>query len=113
MSRFIKWFEDTSPSGNHPLPSLTRAGIAHLWVHWIIEKASFMCKAQGQINERQEKVLHRLFRAGPEGFTGGLSAKNHMRVTGTTIANTTRDLRDLVKKNLLSKTGERNQPVTI
>lgn len=31
MSRLIKWFEDTSPYGNNPLPSLTRAGIAHLW----------------------------------------------------------------------------------
>ena len=187
MSRFIKWFEDTSPSGNHPLPPLTRAGIAHLWfecihpfedgngrigrgiaekilsqgypdtmmtvlaktllkkrkdyydqlgkasitldintwlkwfakividaqqntniwVHWIIEKASFMRKAQGQINERQEKVLLRLFQAGPEGFTGGLSAKNYMSITGTTIATTTRDLRDLVEKDLLRKTGER------
>jgi len=77
------------------------------WVHWIIEKASFMRKAQNQINERQTKVLLRLFRAGLDGFIGGLSAKNYMSITGATIATTTRDLRDLVEKRLLYKTGER------
>lgn len=187
MSRFIKWIEDTSPNGKMPLPSLTRAGLAHiwfesihpfedgngrigraisekilsqgysspmiillaktlakkkkeyyeqlgkasitldmtqwltwfseivleaqqetyLWVLWIIEKAKFMRNAENQINERQEKVLIRLFRAGPEGFVGGLSAKNYMSITGAPIATTTRDLRDLVEKKLLNRTGER------
>lgn len=79
----------------------------HEWVHWMIEKASLMRKAHGQVNERQEKILLRLCRAGPDGFVGGLSAKNYMSITGTTIATTTRDLRDLVDKNLLIKTGER------
>ena len=60
-----------------------------------------------KMNERQEKVLLRLFQAGPQGFIGGLSAKNYMSITATTIATTTRDLRDLVEKNLLKKTGER------
>ncbi|HAT8224082.1 TPA: Fic family protein, partial [Legionella pneumophila] len=55
---------------------------------------------------RQEKVLLRLFHAGPEGFVGGLSAKNYMSITGATIATTTRDLNDLVKKNILKRTGE-------
>ncbi|HEN5497224.1 TPA: Fic family protein, partial [Legionella pneumophila] len=58
------------------------------------------------INPRQEKVLLRLFHAGPEGFVGGLSAKNYMSITGATIATTTRDLNDLVKKNILKRTGE-------
>ncbi|HEN4787339.1 TPA: Fic family protein, partial [Legionella pneumophila] len=59
-----------------------------------------------KINPRQEKVLLRLFHAGPEGFVGGLSAKNYMSITGATIATTTRDLNDLVKKNILKRTGE-------
>jgi Uncharacterized conserved protein len=66
-----------------------------------------MQQAQPHINERQEKVLLRLFRAGPEGFIGGLSAQNYRSITGATIATTTRDLRDLVEKQLLNKTGER------
>ncbi|HEO1499364.1 TPA: Fic family protein, partial [Legionella pneumophila] len=39
-------------------------------------------------------------------FVGGLSAKNYMSITGATIATTTRDLNDLVKKNILKRTGE-------
>lgn len=31
MVRFIDWFNDTAPNKAHPLPPLTRAGIAHLW----------------------------------------------------------------------------------
>ena len=31
MDHFLFWFHDTSPSGHHPLPTVTRAGIAHLW----------------------------------------------------------------------------------
>jgi Fic family protein len=31
MDRFLAWLHDTSPAGNHPLPPITRAGIAHLW----------------------------------------------------------------------------------
>ena len=58
------------------------------------------------MNPRQEKALLRLFRAGPEGFAGGLSATNYMSITGAKIATTTRDLNDLVKKNILKKTGE-------
>lgn len=49
----------------------------------------------------------RLFREGPDGFVGGLSAKNYMSITGAKIATTTRDLNDLVKKNILKRTGER------
>jgi len=31
MSRFIKWFARTRPTGKEPLPMLTRAGIAHYY----------------------------------------------------------------------------------
>ena len=31
MTRFLKWFERTSPAGPEPLPALTRAAIAHLY----------------------------------------------------------------------------------
>ncbi len=31
MARFVKWFNRTAPSGNDPLPALTRTGIAHLY----------------------------------------------------------------------------------
>jgi len=31
MARFIGWFNRTAPSGQEPLPALTRAGVAHLY----------------------------------------------------------------------------------
>ncbi len=35
MQRFCAWFNDTTPGGKHPLPALTRAGIAHLYFECI------------------------------------------------------------------------------
>jgi Fic family protein len=31
MDQFIRWFNDTAPTGGNPLAALTRAGIAHLY----------------------------------------------------------------------------------
>ena len=31
MSRFIAWFNGSSPSSPNPLPAITRAAISHLW----------------------------------------------------------------------------------
>lgn len=186
MDQFIHWFERSSPVGLAPLPTLTRAGIAHLWfesihpfedgngrigraiaekalsqgfskpvmtvlakillkkrkeyyqqlglasktldltswliwfahialeaqqstysyIDFIIKKSVILREAEGKINPRQEKVLLKLFHAGPDGFVGGLSAKNYKSITGAPIATTTRDLNDLVKKNILKRTGE-------
>ncbi len=55
----------------------------------------------------QEKVLARLFAAGPEGFRGGLSAENYIALTRTSRATATRDLQDLVAKGALTRSGER------
>ena len=60
---------------------------------------------KGKINNRQEKVLLRMFREGLKGFSGGLSAENYIAITKTSRATATRDLGDLVKKGALYKTG--------
>lgn len=76
-------------------------------VDHIIAKTRMLDRLRGDINPRQERALIRMFDAGPEGFTGGLSAKNYMSITGATTPTTTRDLNDLVAKKALVKTGER------
>jgi Fic family protein len=48
-----------------------------------------------------------MFREGPGGFQGGLSADNYLKITGTSRATATRDLQDLVEKGALSRTGDR------
>jgi Fic family protein len=48
-----------------------------------------------------------MFREGPDGFKGGLSAENTIRITGAPRATVTCDLQDLVSKGALLRTGER------
>ncbi|WP_413208374.1 Fic family protein [Rhodospirillum sp. A1_3_36] len=74
---------------------------------FLIAKTRLFDRLHGQINERQNKVLARMFREGPEGFTGGLSADKYISITGTTRPTATRDLADLVTKGALIRTGER------
>jgi Fic family protein len=186
IARFIDWFGRTAPGGAKPLPTLTRAGIAHLhfesvhpfedgngrigrgiaekalaqslgqptltalaatilarrknyyealeaankqneisgWLAWfagtaieaqrrtitlvefLIDKVKLLDRMRGQLNERQEKALVRMFREGPEGFKGGLSAGNYGTMTGASPATATRDLVDLTAKGALVRVGE-------
>jgi len=73
----------------------------------LINKAKFYDRYQLLMNERQQKVIARLFAAGPTGFGGGLSAKNYVTISKTSSSTATRDLQDLVSKNILKMTGER------
>jgi len=74
-------------------------------VEFLIEKAKFYKRHDKDLNDRQKKVISRLFDAGPEGFEGGLSAKNYRTIAKTPSATATRDLQDLVRKNILVSTG--------
>ena len=47
-----------------------------------------------------------LLAKGPEGFEGGLSAKNYMAIAKTSASTATRDLADLVNQQILQKTGQ-------
>ena len=75
-------------------------------VDFYLAKAKFYDRLRGQMNERQEKAIARVFREGIEGFKGGLSAENYVRITRTSRATATRDLQDLVAKGALTRTGE-------
>lgn len=96
LTPWLLWFANTA---------LEAQQRTYLHIDFIIRKSAFLKEAEGIVNSRQKKVLSRLFNAGPDGFTGGLSAKNYMSITGAPIATTTRDLNDLVKKNILKRTG--------
>jgi len=75
-------------------------------VDFYVAKAKFYEKHRGTLNERQEKIIARIFREGIDGFKGGLSAENYISITGTSRATATRDLQDLIEKGALTKTGE-------
>jgi len=75
-------------------------------VEFLIDKAKLFDRLEGQLNERQQKALLRMFKEGPEGFEGGLSAGKYSTITGASPATATRDLVDLMEKGALVRTGE-------
>jgi Fic family protein len=75
-------------------------------VDFYLAKARFYGRFRGTLNERQDKVIARMFRGGVDGFKGGLSAENYISISKTSRATATRDLQDLVEKAALSRTGE-------
>lgn len=82
---------------------------AHIYaekqIEFTINKAKFFDRFKGQLNDRQLRVVQRMFREGLEGFKGGLSAKNYISITGISKATATRDLQDLVEKGALMPLG--------
>ena len=76
-------------------------------IDFLIEKGKFYDRFSNKLNERQSKVIARMFEEGIEGFKGGLSAENYISITGAPRATTTRDLQGLVELGALKKTGER------
>jgi Fic family protein len=76
-------------------------------VDFFIKKTRFYDRFRGKLNERQEKVIARIFKEGTAGFKGGLSAENYISITGTSRATATRDLQHLVEIGALTRTGER------
>lgn len=98
VTPWLLWFAETV---------LAAQRITVTRVQFFIAKARFYDRFRGRLNPRQEKCVARLFRAGPEGFTGGLSAKNYLSITGTSRATATRDLQELVKIGALRRSGER------
>ena len=76
-------------------------------IEFLLDKTRLLDRLRGHLNKRQEKALLRMLREGPEGFKGGLSAGNYIRITGTSPATATRDLADMVVKGALFRVGER------
>ena len=98
VTAWLEYFADTV---------LEAQAYALCLVDFLIAKTRLYDRLVGSLNERQEKVLARMFREGVEGFKGGLSAENYMAITSTSPATATRDLADLVVKGVLTRTGER------
>lgn len=76
-------------------------------VEFLIDKTKLLDRLRGELNDRQQKALLRMFREGPDGFKGGLSAGKYSAITGASPATATRDLVDLTAKGALVRAGER------
>ena len=49
---------------------------------------------------------YRMLKEGPAGFAGGMTARKYMAITKTTKPTATRDLQDLVDKEVFVPVGE-------
>jgi Fic family protein len=76
-------------------------------VEFLIDSAKLLDRFRHALNARQQAVLLRVLREGPEGFKGGLSAGNYMTIAKTSAATATRDLAEMVELGVLTRTGER------
>ena len=97
ISHWVAWFAGVAIEAQRRTIAL---------VEFLIDKAKLLDRLKNELNERQTKALLRMFREGPEGFKGGLSAANYTTITGSSPATTTRDLSDLVSKGALTRAGE-------
>jgi Fic family protein len=98
ITQWLAWFGGVALEAQRRTLSL---------IEFLIEKTKLLDRLSGHMNERQEKVLLRMFREGPEGFRGGLSAGKYSTITQASPATATRDLSDLVEKGALVRSGER------
>lgn len=76
-----------------------------IYLKFLISKVRFFSEFNVKLNSRQTKVLLRVFDAGPNGFVGGVSAENYIRISGTSRATATRDLQDLLVIGAIKKEG--------
>ena len=98
ITEWLAWFAGTTIEAQ-------RRTLA--FIEFLIDKTKLLDRIRGQINDRQQKALLRMFKEGPEGFQGGMSAGKYSTITGASPATTTRDLADLTERGALIREGER------
>lgn len=74
--------------------------VASRQITFTLRKTRFFDQHRESINDRQRKVLHRMFEAGPDGFEGGMNARKYISITAVSKATATRDLKDLMEKGI-------------
>lgn len=74
-------------------------------VAFTLKKARFFDRFNEQLNDRQLRAVQRMLEEGPKGFEGGMNARKYIGITKTSKATATRDLQDLVGKDILVPTG--------
>jgi Fic family protein len=76
--------------------------IAKEEVDFVLAKTRFYDTYGDQMNERQAKVVARMFAEGREGFEGGISTKKYEAIAKCPNRTASRDLSDLVEKGIIT-----------
>lgn len=72
-------------------------------IEFTLAKAKFFDQYTSVMNERQQKVVGRMLKEGPDGFKGGINATKYMHIARCSKATATRDLTDLREKKILQQ----------
>jgi Fic family protein len=100
ISGWIKYFAETV---------LLAQRHASEQIRFILKKTRFFSRFKDELNERQLKVIRKMFDAGPEGLKGGMNAGKYVALTKVSKATATRDLQKLAElKALLPQAGGRS-----
>lgn len=70
-----------------------------------VNKTKFLNKHRSQLNERQLKVVMKMLDLGMDPFEGGMTALKYVSITRSSRATATRDLQDLMDKNIVLQKG--------
>jgi len=74
-------------------------------IDFILRKTKFFNHFSDQLNDRHLKAIRRMFDAGLEGFTGGMTQKKYVAITKASTATATRDLKHLSDIGALKQIG--------
>ena len=74
-------------------------------IDFTLKKTRFIDRFSTKLNERQLRIVHRMFEEGTKGFEGGMSTKKYISITHTSKATATRDLKDMVEKEAFDSFG--------
>ena len=77
--------------------------IAQSAVNFVLDKTRFYDAYQDQMNERQKKMVARVYAEGIDGFKGGINTREYCRLTKCSRATAFRDLDDMLKRGMLVK----------
>ena len=76
--------------------------IAREEVDFVLAKTRFYDTYGDQLNDRQAKMVSRVFAEGQKGFEGGISTKKYEAITQCPNRTASRDLSDLVEKGIIT-----------
>lgn len=71
-------------------------------VEFVLSKTRFYDRFAGQLNERQAKMVSRIFAEGRKGFEGGISTHKYESITKCSNRTASRDLSDLFEKGIIT-----------
>ena len=74
-------------------------------IEFTLKKSKFFELYEKRLNDRQLRVVRRMFENGINGFEGGMSARKYISITKTSKATATRDLQNLAEIGAFTPIG--------